>query len=128
MARESRTSRVSLWRWSGRYAAGGVAAITPKGKGPKPRTAVTLALQPQILSRVQRFAVLRGSAAAGWRALVADGTCPVELRSLLAPGVEIPRALISAVGFTRRCARVRVSIRRAGIYTHTVQFNRSHAA
>ena len=109
-ARFIRVPHISLWKYERRIRNGGFAGLVSKRKGPVLSRAVQLGLQPEILSRVQSLAVLRGSVAAAWRAFAHDPLCPAELRAKIQPGCEIPEALRRAVGFQRRVVTVRVRV------------------
>ena len=123
-ARFIRVSHLNLWRWEKKIRNGGLAGLVTRRKGPPCSPAVQLALHPQVIRRVQRLSVVKGSVAAGWRAFVTDSICPRAVRKLIAR--EIPDALREAVGFTQRTVLVRVtfSVRKAGAFTHRHQLGR----
>ena len=117
--RAMRMSTRTIWSWEKRLrAANGFAGLISRRKGPAHSPAVQIGLRPEILQRAQRLAVLKGSVAAGWRALAMDASCPAELRSALAPGRHIPDALQAAISLSRRTITVRFAVLRAGQFAH----------
>lgn len=131
LRREMRLKDGTLWAWKKKFKAGGPAALitrAPSGRPTPRRQAYELARQPKTVSRVQRLAVLKGSAAAGWRAFAQDPLCPAELRSLIQPGCAIPPALVEALELHRRVVTVRVAIYRAGSYSYRREIGKERAA
>lgn len=126
-ARFIRVPYISLWKYERRIRNGGFAGLVSKRKGPVLSRAVQLGLQPEILSRVQRLAVVRGSSVAGWRALANDPSCPAELRSAIQPGCAIPEPLRAAVRVERRVVTVRVAVFRSGPFRHRHELKRRAA-
>lgn len=126
-ARFIRVSHLSLWKWEKRIRNGGMAALVSRPKGAKLSPGIQLGLDPQIIRRVQRLSVLKGSVAAGWRSFACDALCPTALREVLKR--DIPDVLRCAIGLRTRKVTVRVawSIRTAGAFTHRHQLGRKPA-
>ena len=111
-------SWVSRFRWERRLRQGnGMDGLVSRPKGPQASPGIQLGLDPQIVRRVQRLAVLKGSTVAAWKTFTQEPTCPPALRSAIL-GREVPEALRSAIGIKRKVMTVRVAIFKAGNFSH----------
>ena len=92
--------------------------LVSRPKGPQASPGIQLGLDPMIVRRVQRLAVLKGSTVAAWKSFAQqDPTCPPALRSVIL-GKEVPQVLRAATGIERRVVFVRVAIFKAGSFSH----------